>query len=42
MGVKLYSKLVDVFKMFLLSHLTVNYFQIYLFQFTRCDKIMRH
>ena len=24
------------------SHLTVNYFQIYLFQFTRCDKIMRH
>ena len=42
MEVKLYSEWVDVLKMLLELHLTVNYFQIYLFQFTTCDKIMTH
>ena len=44
MGLMLYSKWVDVFnnKLIPVSHLTMNYFQSYLFQFTRCNKIMKY
>ena len=41
-GLLLYSKCVDVFKMFSVSHLIVKYFQSSLIPFTRCNKIMKH
>ena len=41
MGLMLNSKWVGVFKMFLVSHMTVKYFQSYLFKFTRCNKIIK-